>query len=303
MGGQRVDELDDVLAQLEPRLGPIEGDPVLLKGGITNLNYRVRFAAQDCVLRLAGKNTSLLGINREAERIANQTAAELGLAPRVLAADEQWLVTAFVDGTSGEPTDVREVAEAVGAALRAFHGSGVQLPTRFWVPELLDAYAEVVHRRGGRVPDAYKAATHLAGRIAEALPLTESVPCHNDLLPGNVMRVGGSTDVILVDWEYAGMGQAMFDLGNVAVNNEFGEAEEIRLLTGYLGRPPSDAERAGLRLMRIMSDAREAAWGVIQGVISELDVDFGDYAGKHFDRLAAAAEGPELKELFSAAAT
>jgi hypothetical protein len=54
--------------------------------------------------------------------------------------------------------------------------------------------------------------------------------------------------------------------------------------------------------MRIMSDAREAAWGVVQGVISELDFDFAAYAMKHFDRLSAAAADPRLEEWLRAAA-
>ena len=54
--------------------------------------------------------------------------------------------------------------------------------------------------------------------------------------------------------------------------------------------------------MRIMSDAREAAWGVIQGVISELEFDFGGYAARHFARLRQAAGDPRLEEWFDAAA-
>jgi thiamine kinase-like enzyme len=299
--GGRVDELDEVLDQLEARLGPVAGAPVLLKGGITNHNYRLRVRGRECVLRIAGKDTSLLGINREAERVANQTAAELGFAPHVLAADARWLLTEWVDGRPGEPALVREVPEAVGRALRAFHNSRVRLPVQFWVPDLLDSYAEVVFERGGRLPEAYGQARELTARVADTLPLSDPVPCHDDLLPGNVMQVGESGGVMLVDWEYAGMGHPMFDLANVAVNNEFGEAEEARLLTAYLVSEPAPGDHAALRLMRIMSDAREAAWGVIQGVISELDFDFEDYATKHFDRLAAAAADPRLEEWFDAA--
>jgi thiamine kinase-like enzyme len=301
VGGRRVDEVDDVLAQLEARLGPVTGQPVLLTGGFTNRNYRIEFDQRACVLRIAGKDTGLLGIDREAERLANQTAAELGFAPRVLAASERWLVTEWIDGAPGEPALVRKVPAAIGRALRAFHDSPVKLPARFWVPELLDAYAEVAHTRGGQLPAAYDRARALTGRVADTLPLSDPVPCHDDLLPGNVMQVGDGGQVMLVDWEYAGMGHRMFDLGNVAVNNGFGEAEELRLLTAYLGGEPSPADHAALRLMRIMSDAREAAWGVIQGVISELDLDFEAYAQKHFDRLAAAAADPRLEEWFDAA--
>ena len=139
----------------------------------------------------------------------------------------------------------------------------------------------------------------MAARIADALPLTEPVPCHNDLLPANLLSVPAG--VMLVDWEYAGMGHPLFDLGNLAVNNEFDDPAEERLLETYLGAPPGAAPRAALKLMRIMSDAREGAWGVVQGVISELDFDFGAYAEKHFDRLAAAADDPRFDRWVDAA--
>ncbi len=107
---------------------------------------------------------------------------------------------------------------------------------------------------------------------------------------------------MLVDWEYAGMGHRMFDLGNLSVNNEFDEQADERLLRGYFGREPTAGQRAALRLMRIMSDAREAAWGVVQGVISELDFDFAEYADKHFTRLADAAGDPRLEQWLAVAA-
>jgi thiamine kinase-like enzyme len=128
------------------------------------------------------------------------------------------------------------------------------------------------------------------------------VPCHDDLLPANLLLVDGSR-IMLVDWEYAGMGHRLFDLGNLAVNNEFDDGAEARLLSAYYDEdPPSGGHRAALKLMRIMSDAREAAWGVVQGVISELDFDFAAYAKKHFDRLSTAADDPRLEEWLSAAA-
>ena len=83
---------------------------------------------------------------------------------------------------------------------------------------------------------------------------------------------------MLVDWEYAGMGDPRFDLGNLSVNNDFDDGDDERLLGAYYGGPPSDPQRAALKLMRVLSDAREAAWGVVQGAVSELDFDFDGYA-------------------------
>ena len=279
-----MSDLEGLLARLEQRLGAITEGPTVLDGGITNRNYRVSFAGRDCVVRLPGKDTSLLGISRQAEVQANRCAAALGLAPDVVAAEEDCLVTAFV---AGQPCAPRTLdIEGVAEALRIFHGSGAELPVGFWVPDLLTEYAEVVRQRGGELPPQYETARSLARRIADALPLTEPVPCHNDLLAANVLQT--SDGVMLVDWEYAGMGHRMFDLGNLAVNCELDEGAETRLLSAYFQRPPTEEQRTALALMRLMSDAREAAWGVVQAVISTLDFDFQAYAERHFDRLQAA---------------
>jgi len=276
---------------------------VALDGGITNRNFRVRFGARECVVRLPGKDTELLGIDRRAERIASEQAARLGIAPAVAAADDECLVTEYLTGGPIDGDRLRAAPESAAAALRAFHDSGLQLPVRFWVPDLLADYAELIAERGGELPDSYRATQDLVARIAAVLPLTEPVPCHDDLLPGNILALDAEPDrALLVDWEYAGMGHRLFDLGNLAVNNAFDDAAQLRLLEAYFGEPPDPGRRAALALMRIVSDAREAAWGVVQRSISELDFDFDDYATLHFTRLTQAAEDPRLEEWLRAAA-
>ena len=154
------------------------------------------------------------------------------------------------------------------------------------MPELLDDYAaDRGASAAATLPARYAARAALGGRIAEALPLERpGALVTTTCCPANVLRpTPRRPRDLLVDWEYAGMGHPMFDLGNLAVNNEFDAAAEDRLLAAYFGEPPTDGRRAALELMRLMSDAREAAWGVVQGVISELDFDFADYADKHFD--------------------
>lgn len=287
----------DIVKRLERHLGPASGGPEPLEGGITNRNYRVRFADRETVLRLPGKDTELLGISRVAERLAAERAAALGIAPDLLSAGPDHLVTEYIKGGPMDGDRLRARPESAARALRAFHDSLVELPIRFWVPDLLAGYAEIVAERGQVLPDRYQPTSELADRIAQALPLTEPVPCHDDLLPGNILaRDAEPGEALLVDWEYAGMGHRLFDLGNLAVNNDFDDSAEDRLLTAYYGQPPSDDRRAALKLMRIMSDAREAAWGVVQGAISELDFAFDEYANRHFARLAEAAADPRLEE-------
>ena len=109
-------------------------------------------------------------------------------------------------------------------------------------------------------------------------------PCHNDLLNANFIDDGSR--IRIVDWEYAGMGDPFFDLGNFSINHELSGDEDEALLTAYEGAARPE-RLARLQLMRIVSDFREAMWGVLQQGISTLDVDFVEYAAEHFDRLLA----------------
>jgi aminoglycoside phosphotransferase (APT) family kinase protein len=293
-------ELDEAIASVEESLGTREGEPVALTGGITNRNFRARLGGRAYVVRLHGARTDVLGIDRESERMANEAAASLGIAPAVAAYGEGFLVTEYVTCSALEPAGVAARAAEVARALRAFHDSGVRLRARFDVPSLLDDYAAAATARGAELPGDFAPARLAAGRIADTLGDQRERPCHNDLLAGNVIATDDGR-VLMVDWEYAGMGHAYFDLGNVSVNNDFDADAEERLLGAYLLREPEDRERATLKLMRVLSDAREAAWGVLQGLISELEFDFEGYARAHFERMRSATESAEFEEWLAAA--
>ncbi len=295
-------DLISIVDRLATRLGPVSADPVPLDGGITNRNYRVTFGERECVLRLPGRDTDLLGIDRAAERVATERAAALGIAPPLIAADDECMVTEWLPGAPIDGDRLRADPSSAARALRAFHRSGLELPVRFWIPDLLDDYAHIIAQRGGELPGEYRRTQELVAGIAEVLPLTGPAPCHNDLLPGNILATDADPGhALLVDWEYAGMGHPYFDLANLAVNNAFDERAQDRALRAYFDAPPTDGRRAALRLMMLVSDAREAAWGVVQGSISELDFDFADYAHQHFSRLERNASDPRLQEWMRAA--
>jgi thiamine kinase-like enzyme len=83
------------------------------------------------------------------------------------------------------------------------------------------------------------------------------------------------------------MGDPFFDLGNFSVNNDLSADEDEAFLRAYEGEPPRRDRLARLVLHRVVSDFREAMWGVLQQGVSSLDVDFRAYADEHFDRLLA----------------
>lgn len=293
-------ELEQIIGSLEPQLGPGAGEPLPLDGGITNRNFRVRLGGSDYVVRLHGRDTDLLGIDRGAERAAGERAAELGIAPEVVAAPAGGLVVRWIDCEPLEAQELRERAGEVAGHLRAFHECGLELPVRFDVPELLAQFAATIEQRGGTVGEELRLTRAVAARIDEAIGPVRELPCHNDLLPGNLIRERPGGRIMIVDWEYAGMGDPWFDLGNLSVNNDLGASGDERMLEGWLGREPEDHDHARLRLMRVLSDAREAAWGSVQMHLSELDFDFEGYASEHYERLLGDAGAPDFEGALAA---
>jgi thiamine kinase-like enzyme len=300
-GSVTIPELTEAVARVAALLGPREGSVVQLEGGITNRNFRVRFGGTDYVLRLPGKRTDLLGIDREAECMATKKAAELGFAPRVvtLLDDPQCLVTAFVDGAAADGAYMRDGAiPEVARDLRALHDSGLELPKQFDPFSLVEDYAETARSHGAELPDSYDkllAGMKQVERAVRDKPGHEPVPAHNDLLPANFLHDGGR--IQLIDWEYAGMGDRWFDLGNFAANNELSEEQEADVLHAYYGTPPDEVALATLRLFRFVSDFREGMWATVQSVLSDVDFDFRAYARKHFERAEKALADPRFEEL------
>jgi thiamine kinase-like enzyme len=153
---------------------------------------------------------------------------------------------------------------------------------------VVDAYRGIAADHGVAIPPVYDRASELAQRIEKRRRDQAPRPCHNDLLNANFIDDGRR--LWIVDWEYAGMGDPFFDLGNFAVNHELDAAGEHALLESY-----GSAEGGALVLMRFMSDFREAMWGVVQQAISTLDFDFHTYADEHFERLERTAAEPRFR--------
>ena len=265
-----------------------------LSGGITNRNFRVDVDGAAYVLRMGGQHTELLGIDRVTEHAASLRAAEIGVGPDVFAfvEPEGWLVTRFIEGRSVPLEQIRrpDGIGRVAAVLRRIHGAA-PIPGRFDAHEVVDQYRVEAQAHGVAVPPEFATAHGVSARIRRARGAQALVPCHNDLLNANFLDDG---EIRIVDWEYAGMGDRFFDLANLSVNHEFGVDEDRMLVAAYFG-DEKPADLAALRLMRFMSDFREAMWGVLQSGISELDFDFNGYAAKHFQRLTLTAADPEFE--------
>ena len=276
-----------------------------LSAGITNRNYLLESGDERVVVRVFGADTELLGIDRVAEDVAARAAADAGVGPPVLAflPEAGCLVTRFVDGAPVPVEDLEreEIVGAVVRSVRAIHGCP-PLPSTFPVFRIVEDYAALATGRGVDVPPAYAEAHDLAARIERAVGTAPMAvrPCHNDLLNANFLRDGDH--VWILDYEYAGMGDPFFDLANLSINNGMSGSAQEMLLRAYFGEV-TDGHRARLGLMRVMSDLREAMWGVVQQALSTLDVDYVEYADRHFERLLGTARDERMPSWLEAAAT
>lgn len=290
MGGVLDPDLAAVVAAVpawagaEPHVSPLEG-------GITNRNFRVDVRGESYVVRLSGRDTELLGIDRSAEHLAATAAAEAGVAPDVFGFLPELgaLVTRFVeaDPLPHEDLERREVLAEVVASVKAIHGMR-PIPSTFDAFGVVREYRSVAEEHGVGISPAYDAALGYAERIERSFARSPVPirPCHNDLLNANFLVREGR--VLIVDYEYAGMGDLFFDLGNFSINNGISKDAQMHLLELYFGGV-APAHEARLNLMRIMSDFREAMWGVVQQGLSTLDFDYVDYANRHFGRCLESA--------------
>jgi thiamine kinase-like enzyme len=215
-----------------------------LGAGPTNASYLVEHEGQQWVLRIDRPQAAELGLDRESERQACETVAAAGMTPayRYFDAAAGICLRPFLEGDCLPAADLHDpvVLEELARVLRRLHA----LPA---VGRRFDPLAAA--RQYARELGTAEAAD-LADRAGELIdqatdPGAASVLCHNDLVAENILRVPGR-ELVLIDWEYAGIGDPYFDLAVVVRHHGLGEALAQRFLADYLGRAPGDDEQARL---------------------------------------------------------
>ena len=270
-----------------------------LTGGITNKNYKITVDSESYVLRMGGNETKYLGIDRKIEYECSLLASQIGIAPEPVAfiEPEGYIVARFISGIGipAEEIGSEENIKRVLDSMQAYHALDI-FPGSFSPFRVAEEYAKTASSFNVKLPDKMDWYLEKSREIEKAMyrePFKPR-PCHNDLLNGNFIDDG--TRLRILDWEYAGMGDIFFDLGNFAVQHEFNDEQDEVLLRTYFGEQ-TNSQRARLKLMKIMSDLREAMWGMVQVGVSKLDFDYVGYAQKYFDRFETNVSIDSYKEL------
>jgi thiamine kinase-like enzyme len=268
-------------------------------GGLTNLVFRLDLDGKSYCLRVPGKGTEEY-ISRANEERAAREAARASVSPDVLYFDAAsgLMVTAFLSDTltmSPQHFKEREGAPARAAlAFRRLHRSGAVFPFRFELFSMIDGYLKVLAEKEVDFPAGYhdvlkEAETVRVALAANPLPI---VACHCDPLAENFLDTGER--MWIVDWEYSGMNDPMWDLGDLSVEAAFDPDQEREMIHAYFGGAPSPAEMGRIVIYKAMCDLLWTLWGLIQHANKNPADDFWSYALNRFRRCKNLMAHPEF---------
>ncbi len=250
----------------------------------TNQNYRVENKGQVFKVRISEGNQNLIGIAKEKELIILQTVAKMGIAPEVIAyiPPEGHLVTKFIEGRHFTLQEIRQTENIyrIVQILKQVHSiKGIDAaPPTF---ERIENLIKNAESNNASFPDDFEQLfTHLqAIKTALTRVNRKLCLCHNDLASSNIIK--NDSSIFLIDWEYAGMADPMFDLANFSINQNLDKKGDKILIHSYFGKV-SQAYLAEINLWKIVAIFLEGVWGILQAKISEFDRDYEGFAHENW---------------------
>lgn len=280
------DRLDPLQRALALPIWQGETRATVLGGGITNLNVLVTDANRRAVVRI-GDDIPVHQIMRFNELAASRAAHAAGVSPAVLHTEPGALVIDFVEGRTMTAQDLRDqelLEQALALVMHAHRDIPLHLrgpALTFWVFQVVRDYAATLEDGRSRHLPALPGLLAEADALERAVGRIEMVFGHNDLLPGNFLHDG--TRMWLIDWDYAGWGSPLFDLGGLAANCGLDEVQEAWLLEAYFGAAPDADLWRRYRAMKAAAALREAMWSMVQEIHSKLDFDYRTYTAEYLD--------------------
>ncbi len=268
-------------------------------GGLTNLVYRIETGSDRYVLRIPGKGTEAY-IDREVEMHNARVAARAGVSAEVVHADPASgiLLTRFIDGiVTMTPAAFSERPGSpgrAGRALRQMHDWDEPFEFRFELFAMIDDYLKILAERNAELPDGYHAVVDAAQPVRAALERNpvKLAPCHCDPLCENFLDSGER--MWIVDWEYSGMNDPLWDVGDLSVEAGFDAVQDEELIVAWCGGEPRPSEVGRMIIYKAMCDLLWTLWGLIQHADDNPAEDFWAYSIGRFERCQALMGTPDF---------
>ena len=267
---------------------PIWSGKIIIKsldGGITNQNFLVSDQNKKVVVRL-GKDILEHHILRSNELISSKAAYDVGIGPKIIFNSEGVLVLEYIESKTMSDQDVRENIDRIIPLIKKVH---FEIPKNLFGPAMIFWVFHVVRNYYIFLKKNNSQHIKILNKLISCNDLLEKISSphnivfsHNDLLPANFLDDGSK--LWLIDWEYSGFNNPLFDLGGLASNNNFSENDEIYLLENYFEKKPDTLLIKQYNAMKCASLLRETMWSMVSEITSEIDFNYAEYTEENLQK-------------------
>lgn len=255
-------------------------------GGMTNKNYRVMVDGIEYILRIPGFGTEEM-IDRYTEKINAQLASDFGIDADAVYFDEKRGVKISkmileAETLNPETAKRKKNMDEVAYLLNKLHNSGMCMENEFDVFSKIQMYENLVNKSNGKMYESYSEIKKEILKLKELLYQYgfELCPCHNDTVAENFIKEKNGK-MYLIDWEYSGLNDRMWDVAAYIIENELSSEEEVLFQRIYLGRDANINERVRVMIHKICQDFLWSIWTLVKEIQGD---DFGDYGIKRYMR-------------------
>ena len=258
-----------------------------IEGGITNRNFLVEHGNEKFFVRL-GVDIPEHGVYRFNELAASRAAHKCGISPEVVYAETGAMVLRFINGKTLEPENLRNIStlKKVVPLLKTCHQQmPLYLPGSsliFWVFQVIRGYVNTLKGSKSRMIQKLSRFLEINHELEKSVGTIDLFFGHNVLLSGNFIE--DNNRLWLVDWDYAGFNSPLFDLANLASNNEYAQGLERELLEMYFKSEGADDLWKRYFAMKCASLLRESMWSMVSEIYSKLDFDYVQYTAENLER-------------------
>ena len=264
-----------------------------INSGITNINFEVIVDKKSFFLSMPDSES--LNIDYENKYYNNKICGELSISPKVthFIKSENLLVTEFIESKESSLAmfqSSHEIKQLV-KNIKLLHNAKPFL-RNFNMFTQISAFQNTL--KGDPLPKKLLKYVNEIKTLKQKLhlPSNKLVPCHNDLLAGNIMNK--DNQILIVDFDYSGNNDPCFELGNLSVEMEYDDEQINELVRSYYGEINENII-SRVNLQGVVSDIGWSLWSYVQVENSNLDFDYSSHAIFRLERAINKMESKEYR--------
>ena len=249
-----------------------------IKGGLTNQNFLVQENSKKFFVRL-GDDMPEHNVSRSKELIASNAAAEIGLSPRVVYNTKGILILEYIEGVMLSTDSIdNKLESAIPLIKKIHHEMSKKLyghSVNFGAFDAIKHYAKLLKNHKSSYTQLLPSLLFQVDKLEINTSPYDIVFCHNDLIFTNFLD--DEDRLWIVDWEYSGFNNPLFDLGDFASHCNFPENKEIFLLENYFEKKINEKLLLEFNSFKCAAILREAMWSMVAELTSKIDFNYSKY--------------------------